>query len=525
MSRKLSLPLILLVAALLSLSAGLAVYGAQIITTQNASEPETAAPQAALAGPEFAAAPQAVPAAPKAALAEPEFAVPHWVMLNPSLDLQSETTTPIEPTPEPAPRVQAMVGETVTRTIGESTLSVSVESGAPEGILVIEPENLPTNVAITFSPPTGDIPSGEDFAIGSVVDIQVENAPSAGLEICLPVPANLRESVGGRALVLLHYDGTAWEVVPNSRRDGGEVCAPGLTNFSLYAVGYDTTQPAEPTPPPQIDPPVVTMTRLADGIYHYTQFFGGFYTGSLVVIDDGKVLITDPSNNPRAELMKAEIAKVTDNPVSHIVVTQEHFDHAGGTGVFPDATIFCHINCEAHFALDVLGDVPEVDFTYETEMDLTIGSKLIELHYLGPTDGDASTVLYLPSEGIVLTNDLYEPQALTHRRWVDDKNFTGVRQALNTIAEWPLAYAINAHSPGNSRDALYENQDYYNDLFYAVMAAFQEAANTGDVGQIFAVLLTLPQTLQLEQYQDWGNYDSSFPRHVERMLQSIGHGD
>ena len=501
MSRKLSLPLILLVAALLSLSAGLAVYGAQIITTQNRSEPESAAPKAAPAG--------------------PEFAVPHWVMLNPSLDLQSETTTPIEPTPAPAPRVQGMVGETVTRTIGESTLSVSVEAGAPEGILVIEPENLPTNVAITFSPPTGDIPSGEDFAIGSVVDIQVENAPSAGLEICLPVPANLRENVGGRALVLLHYDGTAWEVVPNSRRDGGDVCAPGLTNFSLYAVGYDTTQPATTPTPPQIDPPAVTMTRLADGVYHYF----GYFTSSLVVIDDGQVLITDPSNNLRAESLKAEIAKVTAHPVSHIVVTQEHFDHAGGTGVFPDATIFCHVNCEAHFALDVLGDVPEVDFTYETEMEITLGRKLIQLRYLGPTDGDAATVLYLPQEGVVVTTDLYEPQELTDRRWVDDKNFAGVRQALNTIAEWPIAYAVNSHSPGNSREALYENQDYYNDLFYAVMAALQEAANTGDPAQVFAVLLNLPQTLQLEQYQHWGNYDGSFSRHVERMLQSVGHGD
>ena len=519
MSRKLSLPFILVVAALLSLSAALAVYGAQIITAPQSSEPPAAPP--------------------KAAPAEPEFAVPHWVMLNPALDLQAETTTPVEPTPEtpepspeptptpePAPRVQAVVGETVTRTIGESTLSVSVESGAPEGIQVIEPESLPTDVAITFSPPTGDIPSGDDFAIGSVVDIEVENAPSAGLEICLPVPANLRDNVGGRDLVLLHYDGTAWEVVPNSRRSGGDVCAPGLTDFSLYAVGYDTTQPAETPPPPQFPTPEVTMTRIADGVYHYTEFLGGFYVGSLVVVDGGEVLITDPANNPRAALMKKEIAKITPHPVSHIVVTQEHFDHAGGTSVFPDATIFCHINCEAHLALDVLGDIPEIDITYDTEMDITIGRKLVELHYLGPTDGDASTVVYMPREGIVLTNDMYEPQALTDKRWVDDKNFAGVRQALNTIAgEWPLAYAINAHSPGNSVEALYENQEYYNDLFYAVMGALQQAAATGDFGQVYAVFTTLHETLELEQYQHWANYDHSFPRHVERMRDSILHGD
>lgn len=270
---------------------------------------------------------------------------------------------------------------------------------------------------------------------------------------------------------------------------------------------------------PQFPPP--TVTELADGVYHYFGFFGS----SLIVIDGGEVLVTDPSNNMRAQSLRDEIAKLTDDPVSVIVLTHEHYDHIGGTSVFPDATVICHLNCQPVFDLNTLGDVPEVDLIFDSELDVNVGDKLVELHHLGPGDGEATTIVYMPVEQIVLTADLYEPQALTHKNWVDDKNFTGVRHILNTISQWPLQHAINAHSSGTDPQDLRDNVDYYNDLFDAVYQALADAANEGGMMALFGVFQSLPQTLQLEQYQDWGEYDTSFPRHVERMLQAITHAD
>ena len=214
---------------------------------------------------------------------------------------------------------------------------------------------------------------------------------------------------------------------------------------------------------PQQFPPA-TMTELADGVYHYF----GFFSSSLIVIDGGEVLVTDPSLDLRAQSIREEIAKLTDSPVSVIALTHEHYDHVGGTGVFPDATVICHINCQPVFDLDVLGDVPEVDVTFDRQLDVNVGEKLVELHYLGPGDGEATTIVYMPAEQIILTADLYEPRALSGKNWVDDKNFTGTRHILNTISQWPLRHAINAHSPGTNPQELRENVAYYNDLFNAV---------------------------------------------------------
>ncbi len=301
---------------------------------------------------------------------------------------------------------------------------------------------------------------------------------------------------------------------------------PPPTATPVPPAATDTPMPeptAEEQPAAQMPP--ATMTELADGVYHYFGFFGS----SLVVISDDAVLTTDVYNFPRAQSLKAEIAKITDTPVSIIALTHEHYDHVGGTGVFPDATIVCQQNCQQAFDLFMVaevGDVPEVDETFDTYQAIMVGDKVVELHYMGPGDGEATTVVYMPEEQIVVTSDMYEPRALTHKNWVHDKNFVGTRYILNTISEWDLKHAINAHSQGTDPIDLYENVDYYNDLYDAVSAAVAEAiTQAGGAYGAYPLYDTLPQTLELEQYQDWVNYDTSFPSHVERMLLSIYHGD
>ena len=282
---------------------------------------------------------------------------------------------------------------------------------------------------------------------------------------------------------------------------------------------------AKPEPQPQPQMPPASMTMLAEGVYHYF----GFRTSVLVVVGDDEVLVTDTSNPLLAQSLKAEVANITDAPVTTIVLTHEHYDHVGGTGVFPEASVVCHRNCQAVFDLfdvSAVGDVPEVDQTFDDRLDIMVGDTLVELHYLGPGDGEATTIIYLPVEQIVVTADLYEPRELTHKNWVHDKNFTGVRAILNEVSTWPMTHAINAHSTGTDPMDLMENVAYYNDLYAAVRKAVEDAiAQAGVFFAAYGLYETLPQSLELAQYQGWGNYDSSFPAHVERMLLAIYHGD
>ena len=270
--------------------------------------------------------------------------------------------------------------------------------------------------------------------------------------------------------------------------------------------------------------PTPMSNQLADGVY---QWFG-FGSNSLIVISDDDILITDPANNLRGEILRDYIVSLTGGSVSHIVLTHEHYDHVGGTSLFPDATVHCHVNCQQVFDLadPVFTDVPrQVDETFTDHRSITIGNKVVELHYLGPGDGEATTVVYLPTEKIVLTSDLYEDKAITHANFVDDKNFTGTRRILNTISGWDLDHAITAHSASTDPQVLRENVQYYNDLYDAVARAMSRVQDEHGPFALFAAIDSLPNAIELDQYRDWGNYDSSFTRHARRMMLSIFHGD
>ena len=318
---------------------------------------------------------------------------------------------------------------------------------------------------------------------------------------------------------------------------------PTATSVPPTATSVPTATPIPATATPELDDyeqaqdggfqvPPPTVTELAPGVYHYF----GFFSSSLIVVADDGVLITDPSISFRAELLKAEIAKLTDAPVTTIVLTHEHYDHAGGTELFPDAKIVCHYNCVPAFELYMLSDVPGAGgvpdvnssnfVTYSDFMQIDVGDTIVQLHYLGPGDGDATTIIYLPKEWIVVTADLYEPRALTSAAFVDDKNFMGVRKILNEISTWPLNHAINAHSPGTDTVDMMENVQYYNDLFDAVKAEVDAAVEAaGGAYGAYGLFDTLPNELELTAYSDWANYDTAFPRHVQRMLLGIYHGE
>lgn len=269
--------------------------------------------------------------------------------------------------------------------------------------------------------------------------------------------------------------------------------------------------------------PEPVARQLADGVYYW---FAMTY-GSLVVISGEDVLVTEPVNGLRAPLLQGYVATLTGNPISHVVLTHEHYDHVGGTGLFPDATVHCHVNCRPIFELAEapFDDVPESFESYINYKRIMVGDTPVELHHLGPGDGDATTVVYLPQQKIVLTADMYEERALTGAAWVDDKNFTGTRKILNVISEWELEHALTAHSPSSDPQVLYDNVRYYNDLFDAVMQPMRKAVEEGGPLAVFGLMGSLPASVELPRYSDWANYDTALESHARRMMFSIFHGD
>ena len=137
---------------------------------------------------------------------------------------------------------------TTTYTVNGQQVTVTQAPGTLAGIAltVTQPATLDGAVTITLAPPGADVPvvrGGYGFGPAgarAVVALTVAPVPAGGLDVCLPVPAEVRTAAGTRALVLVRYTGQQWEPVAGAEdaAAAGQVCAAGMTAFGPLGVGY-----------------------------------------------------------------------------------------------------------------------------------------------------------------------------------------------------------------------------------------------------------------------------------------------
>ena len=142
---------------------------------------------------------------------------------------------------------------TRTYTVNGQQVTVTQAPGTLAGIAltVTEPARLDGAVTITLAPPGADVPvvrGGYGFGPAgarAVVALTVTPVPAGGLDVCLPVPAEVRTAAGTRALVLVRYTGQQWDPVAGATdaAAAGQVCAAGVTAFGPLGVGYANRVP------------------------------------------------------------------------------------------------------------------------------------------------------------------------------------------------------------------------------------------------------------------------------------------
>lgn len=269
------------------------------------------------------------------------------------------------------------------------------------------------------------------------------------------------------------------------------------------AVAQAKFNPAEPV-----------MTELKPGVYQYFQFF---YNSLVVVTDDG-VIVTDPSGEVRAKAMREAIRSITDQPVTKVIYSHDHFDHSRGGQIFKEegAEFIAQEGCMELLSRDLEDRVVLPDTTWKDNLSIMQGGKQIDLSYYGPNDGTCNAVIHMPKDKVLLAVDWHLPRYVNESYRLPAHNYVGVLNTLKRVrAELNYDTVISGHAPNSSPELFEEDYRFNQALFDAVWKELQAGKKPEE----------FKYTVKLPEFSHWRGYEKNLPGHVERMAYSIWHGN
>jgi cyclase len=141
----------------------------------------------------------------------------------------------------------------------------------------------------------------------------------------------------------------------------------------------------------------------------------------VVVTGQGVVLIDTGNDPPQTRILQNFIKSVTDQPVRYVIITQNHADHIGGTGMFtPPANVIVHDRAASEWAswkpyqikswrkrfperVEALKDINPTDtvISFKDRMSLNLGGTAIELLYVDDPHNPGDIAVWLPQSGVL----------------------------------------------------------------------------------------------------------------------------
>ena len=113
------------------------------------------------------------------------------------------------------------------------------------------------------------------------------------------------------------------------------------------------------------------------------------------------VVIVDPINADAANWLKDNLATITDKPITHLIYSHSHGDHASGGKVYVDAGARVIAQANAPDAID--GVKP--DERFDDTKTLEVGGKTFELTWLGEGHGKDLIAVVVRPENVAFITD------------------------------------------------------------------------------------------------------------------------
>ena len=167
--------------------------------------------------------------------------------------------------------------------------------------------------------------------------------------------------------------------------------------------------------------------KIAEGVYVIPDQRVNLVPNIGIIVGNDAAMVVDTGMGPRnAEIVLAEVRKVTNKPIRYLAITHFHPEHGMGAQSFPKETLIVvpraqkeeladkgaqYIEMFKGFSPDIaalLADVKLVtpQLAFEKSLDIDLGGRTVQLFYLHPGHTRGDMFVYLPKEKILFGGDL-----------------------------------------------------------------------------------------------------------------------
>lgn len=236
-----------------------------------------------------------------------------------------------------------------------------------------------------------------------------------------------------------------------------------------------------------------------------------FISNAAFVVTPAGVVVIDALGSPTlATRLLEEIKKVTDQPVTHVLVTHYHADHVYGLQTFKavGAKIIAHRAALIYLNSDTARlrmeasrqelapwvneqtHLVEADQWIDHETTLTVGGVQFQIKPVGPAHTPEDFVVYMPSEKVLFAGDLVFRSRIPYLGQADSRHWI---TALDSLLTFDTAVIVPGHG-GVSTEARKDMQLTHDYLVYLRTTMGEAAKNLEPFEDAYAAT-------------DWSNFE------------------
>ena len=256
----------------------------------------------------------------------------------------------------------------------------------------------------------------------------------------------------------------------------------------LSALAISALLVLQTLPSHAMEAPKRSVTEIAKDVYRLQNNF--HY--SMVVITEEGAIITDPINTEAALWIRSEVAKLTDKPITHLIYSHSHGDHASGGAVLSKgAAVIAQAN--APESIDGVKPTIRFDDTYEFSQ----GDKTFELTWLGEGHGEDLIAVIVRPANVAFITDVAAPKRLPWRD-MGGANIDNWISQVRKVESLDFEIFAPAHGEVGVKSDAADVRGYMEKLKSDVLAGLKGGKSVDE----------LKAEVTMSDYQDWGQYEA-----------------